>query len=155
MPGGGLGRAGQPGKGPATPSSRSTAALLTKCLLEETSLLIPAPKGTKPSQQVPSTRSEHLSQSCFPPPCQFSVFSHLHHLYLVASIKRVAVPATSPLHSRAADQAQLCGDNGDRCEGSTHCRAVFLAPAGDLARPLSPGGFQKTTSLRCDRFFWC
>lgn len=103
MPGGGLGRAGQPGKGPATPSSQSTAALLTKCLLKETSLLIPAPKGMKSSQQVPSTRSEHLSQSCFPlssSPCQLSIFPHLHKLYLVASIKKLAVSSTSALHSK-------------------------------------------------------
>lgn len=76
MPGGGLGRAGLPGKGPATPSSRSRAALLTKCLLEATSLPIPAPKATKPSQHLPSTRSEHLPQFCLPPPpCQLTLFS--------------------------------------------------------------------------------
>lgn len=101
MPGGGLGRAGLPGKGPATPSSRSRAALLTKCLLEATSLLIPAPKGMKPSQQLPSIRSEHLPQLCFPPSlCQLTVFSHLHQLYLLTSMEKVAVSATSPLDSR-------------------------------------------------------
>lgn len=89
------------------PCHTKQSALLRKCLLEVTSLLIPAPKGTKPSQQLPSIRSEHLSQFCFPPSlCQSTVFAHLHQIYLVTSIKKVAVSATSPLESRG-DQAQL------------------------------------------------
>lgn len=165
MPGGGLGRAGLPGKGPATPSSRSAAALLRKCLLEATSLLIPAPKGPKPSQQLPSIRSEHLSQFCFPPRlCQLSFFPHLHQLYLVTSIKKVAVSAPSPVGS-CGDQAELflpprsclrtMGAGVKAAMFCTHSWAVSLALAGDLDRPLSPEGFQKTTSLCWDRFFWC
>lgn len=136
-----------------------------KCLLEATSLLIPAPKGTKPSQRLPSIRSEHLSQFCFPPSlCQLAVVAYLHQLHLVTSIKKVTVAATSPLQSRG-DQAQLVFPHRSclRTMGAgvkaamfcTHSWAVSPALTGDLDRPLSPGGFQKTSSLCCDRFFWC
>lgn len=165
MPGGGLGRAGLPGKGPATPGSRSTAALLTKCLLEATSLLIPAPKGTKLSQQLPSIRSEHLPQFCLPPSlCQLTGFFSSEPT--LSGNKHQEGGRVSPITTGLRrDQAQLLlphrsclrtmGAGVKAAMFCTHSWAVSLALAGDLDRPLSPGGFQKTTSLCCDRFFWC
>lgn len=149
------GRAGEGWAAWEGPCHAKQSALLRKCPLEATSLLIPAPKGTKPSRQLPSIRSEHLSQLCSPPPlCQLTVFAHLHQLYLVTSIKKVSVSATSPLESRG-DQAQLVfpprsclrtmGSGVKAAMFCTHSWAVSPALAGDLDRPLSPGGFQKTT----------
>jgi len=119
-------------------SAEKVSPVLRKCLLEAVSFLTPAPKGTKPSKQLPSCLSICLTSAFLSLSANWSFFSHpqVYPLDLITNfaIEKVVVFATSPmdsrhswlLHHRSCLRTVGAGDEG--AMSCTHSWAASLAP---------------------------